>query len=316
MQRIIGGIVGLISCQALAFRTAAFDPSIQDRAVVWQNQQRVENRPGMIWVHAGDSLASGWATRSSLRERLAEAETQEIAAAGSLDDLPNHIPSTKYTWYAGTEIGLGFLGVLDKLFPPEATLVSTALAGATLTPKGREDALGLLLQINETQRVNVVTLSLGSNDACQNLDPNADGKLHDRLRLVKAHMPSRTRWLVWDVVDVATVYAAVRDRLNALPDSPGKRRMVAYCSDSWTKLNCPIARDNPARASEIREQIRTAYREAFGEIVDFSAIFAGRDLLDVMAADCFHPSRSSQPIIVQALENALTAKPLPGLSGR
>jgi|GEM_PF-1411829 len=305
MQRIIFGILGLASLEASAFRTAIFDPVIQDRAVFWQNQRRLQNRPGILWVQAGDSLASGWGTRSTLRERLADAELRPLPDAGSLDDLQNHIPSTRYTWYAGTEINLGFLGVLDRLYPPTASLLSTALAGATLTVKNREDPLGLLLQIDETQRVEIVTLSLGGNDICQGLDPFVDGTLRDRLRLARSHMPSRARWLVWDVADVVAIYQGVMSRIDQLPDSPGKTRLRNYCDASWSRVNCPMARANPNKTREMRDRIRAAYEESFGAVVEFPELLRDRDLLDVLAGDCFHPSRLSQPVITKTLEAAL-----------
>jgi lysophospholipase L1-like esterase len=309
MHRIISGLAfSLLSLEAGAFRTALFDPSLQNRAVFWQNQKRLLDQPGVLWLHAGDSLASGWATRSTLRERFEEAAKGELPTPGTLADLQSHIPSAKYTWYAGTEIGLGFLGFLDKLLPQGVSVVSTALAGATITVKGREDALGLLLQIDETQRVELVTLSLGSNDACQGLDPTTDGTLRSKLRLVRSHMPARTHWLVWDVIDVPAVYQAAMERIDTLPDSLAKERLRAYCDASWSLVNCPAAKDDPTKAREIRERIRSIYREVFGDLVEPTPVFANRDPLDVMSADCFHPSRLSQPIIAEMMRDAYVTR--------
>src|SRR5437762_1116764 len=81
-------------------RRARFPVELAFQTTLEKNQQKFFSHEGSaeqmrpIWLHAGDSLSSAWASGSILRERLAEAEEHKLPREGDLfRDLLHLFPS-------------------------------------------------------------------------------------------------------------------------------------------------------------------------------------------------------------------------------
>jgi lysophospholipase L1-like esterase len=310
MNRLFLALAGLVfSLPASAFRSAVFDPSLEHQSLLWTQQKEFfaketpssQKRP--IWVHAGDSLASGWASQHDFQTLMERAKNpdKELADPGSFEDLAELLPSTALTWYAGIDLKKGFLGRLERSGSTfeEWIVLSTALAGARITPELDEDGLGPLLEITQPSRVRLVTLSLGGNDVCQNLQVDP-GALAQRLTAVKAHLPN-AKWVVWDLPDPISVYARIQAEIAQIADPLVRRRIGAYCEKSWKELQCPALQSHPDRMPQNREQIRGTFEKHFGPLWRAESLLEGTSILDALGRDCFHPGPKTQKRIAEEL---------------
>ncbi len=299
MRRWIFGLLALLGVQAHAFRTAVFPPELRSRVHYWSDVEAFPSL-GPVWLHAGDSVASGWATKSVLRERVAEAEAGELPVAGSFADMAKMVPSPRFPWYGGSEIGLGFLGALDRIGGRPWNVVSSALAGALLTPLAHEDALSFLERLPRPQDVKLVTFTYGHNDLCEALDP-ATAELALRIDRLKARF-ANARWVAWRPIDVVAMRGAVLGRLEALPPSLGRDRVIAYCRQSWDVRNCSAVAKDAAAVTRNRERLVGLLEEKFGELFTAeNSVMDRLDVLDAVSSDCFHPSRLAQPLLSESL---------------
>ncbi len=300
--------IGAFFCQNThAFRTAVFAPEIHQQSAFVLDQNRLfKNETSLeklrpIWVHAGDSLSSGWGNKSSLRAQLEKAHTQALPEPKSLADISTHLPSIEHSWYAGRALDFGLLGFLQKQ-NQQWLVVSTALAGATLQNTASEDVLDLLEQVQEKNRVQLVTLSLGGNDVCDGLAP-AQSR-YEKLSRIKKQFSKNTKWFVWDLMNPVTAHESLTHEIQNLPDSIAKTRLQNYCAQAWQKAYCPSAVHAPQKALHIRQQIRTEYKKIFGDTLFQSEVIlkSGHSLLDLISTDCFHPSKLAQSLLLQELK--------------
>jgi lysophospholipase L1-like esterase len=305
---VLSPLLSSLPCQA--FRTAIFSPELRSRTAVWLDQDRIFDaergnetaRP--IWVHSGDSLASAWADQHTLREKLARAETEELPSPGSIADIFSELPSPRFTWYAGSDFNYGLLGDLDRQGLGPWVVLSSALAGARLTPLRGEDALNV--KIKHPERVRLVTLSLGGNDLCQELDPAQDSSTLDRIRAYKAGFSAQAHYVAWAVPDLAKLQQSIAARIAKLPPTPGRERLASYCHDMWFENMCPALKTTSAAVlNERRARLNKVLEQEFGALFDPYANVAGHDPLDLMGGDCFHPSRLTEKALSEALAKFL-----------
>ena len=298
----------------MAQRTALFPESIRSQATVWRDQDRIFNKENAveaqrpIWIHAGDSIATAWGTRATLKERIQVAEFNELPVPGQIQDLLQHFPKASETWYAGSQIDFGLFGWLQRTTHRDWLIVSTALAGAKLG-KPSEDPLSFITQVKNPNRVKLLTFSLGSNDECDDLDPAHDPVAFEkRLQVVKDFLPPNTPIVAWDLPDIQTIKDSILKELDALPDSIGKRRMISYCKRSWDVAFCPAASaQTREHVAAIRKSITDSYKKVFGNLYDPFTLATDGDLLDHVAGDCFHPSRLVQKTFTEGLERHLSS---------
>ncbi len=338
MFKFLLSICSIFSSSAFAYRTAIFDESIKNRAVVWQDQKNIftketpkeKERP--IWLHAGDSIATSYANQQTLKERLARAEEGPLSEPNTIEDYSAHFPSPRFTWYAGTEIGvafegselsvtsLGLLGWLDAKLSlatqgvhKEWVLLSTALAGSYLSPFERDNDLKAILQVKEPERVKLLSMSLGGNDLCASIDPLKDEQsvqekggvplLRKKLQEIKAYFPN-AKLVAWDIPNLKEVRDNLFVALSNLPASQGKERLQAYCMQQWTETSCPaFAKDKEGiHMEQTRKSITNALTEEWGATLDVVGDASKKiEPLDMIAADCFHPSRLAQKYFAEAM---------------
>ena len=309
----------LLSSEVFAFRNAIFAVSLKPRTTLWYDQDRIftaeteseKERP--IWVHGGDSVGVGWGTQITLGERLAMAEAGEIPEAGTLRDLVSHYPSARYTWYAGSEINFGLLGFLERELSIPWVVVSSALAGAKLSAISA-NALDLMMQTQHPERVKLLTFSMGGNDVCENLDPARDpAEFQKKLSRLTKTFPLSTQIVPFDVPDMLEIRNLIMSRLEKLPDTPGKEKILSYCRKMWDEINCPaLVQQPPERISGIRNRIRSSYIHEWGALFDpFSTTTQETNVLEYVSGDCFHPSRNSQTVIRDLLQQYLKSRNFP-----
>lgn len=316
LRPLFFSILTLSSVPAFAVRTAVFPPELKDRAAVWLDQKRIfdretpadKTRP--IWIHGGDSLSTAWSNGSSLRDKLARAEKQALPVARSMDDMLEHFPDAARTWYAGRSFDYAVFGALERMAGlGKWVIVSSALAGATATPRSSmdlrpgEDALEYMSLGQQPERVRLVTFSLGSNDICDGLNPIADEpKFRDRLRKLVRVYPNAAV-VPFKVTRVGSVRKQILDRLTGLPDSIGKRRVLDYCMTMWSGV-CPNAAVS-SQSDELAAQIGRIYEEELGPQFDQFESVNSMDILDMMSSDCFHPSAQTEQKIYEPLSQMI-----------
>ena len=310
MRRVIYSLfslLGLLSCTAFAFRTAPYDPVLRPRVAVWLDQDRIlntenandKNRP--IWVQSGDSLASSWSNQVTLRERLAQAQSKTIPMPGTMDDMQDNIPSYRFTWFAGSDFGFGFLGALEHSTEQQWVVISTALAGARMSVVNGEDPLSLPLSVKQPERVKLFTMSLGGNDICQGRDPMA-AKENSAAKMDSLNQKfPNARKIVWKVPPLLNIRTAVFAALNALPPSPARDQMLTYCKASWDNWFCAPANTQSDWTASKSAEINTLLETKFGTLYDPYEALVGMSPLDLMSQDCFHPSRLSEQKISEDL---------------
>lgn len=309
----IGGLVlactselcsGAPVLSALPLRTAVFTPEIylhqgavlRDQGNFFSAEKGTEkDRP--VWLLGGDSLSTGWANGSSLRERLLTVDddvaiTESIAGNRRLDVMRNG-PVADWTWYAGQKIQDNVLTNLDQLSGQPWVILASALAGIYMTPlpniSFREDPLAMMESVQVPARVRLVTFSLGSNDLCTDHDPNGPQKdLALRLEKLQKTLGSQATYAIWDLPDYAAYRDLIQSRLAQLPASTARDRMMQYCKVQWDVHQCPAAKKPETEVR--RQQTREILRAQFGEL--FFPDTTPFDLLDIVAGDCFHFSRT------------------------
>jgi hypothetical protein len=302
-----------ISTPVHAVRTAVFTPEVRGRAAIWLDQDRIlkaergSDAQRSIWIHGGDSLSTAWSNGPSLRNKLLKAEQGPIAEPRSMQDFLSSLPDATRTWYAGSSYGYGILGRLESMFHQPWVILSTALAGAKITafPRGdmreSEDPLQFLLDIKANpERVKLITFSLGNNDLCDGDDPGALPGLPSKLDAIRTRY-SKASVVPFAVIPVEHMYERIMNSLNALPPSPGKNRIIAYCQKTWESV-CPAAIQSLGilRVQNRRANLHEEYRRAFGDdsVFDILAPVADLDPLDMLSGDCFHPSGDTAAKII------------------
>lgn len=319
---ILGALLVTLSAPALAVRTAVFPPEIRDiehaprdnRAAVWLDQGRVFNnevpaetdRP--IWIHGGDSLSSGWANRGTLRSKIARADQSEIPGPRSFQDIMESVPDPLSTWYAGTKINYGVLGILERAFSKPWVIISTALAGARLYPRpaqdplSKENPLRFMAEVDHPERVRLITYSLGNNDICDGFDPTDaanQASLRADLRKLRERYP-HAKIVPFEVVPVEQFYSRIQAALAQLPDTIGRQRVQEYCTQMWTNV-CPQAMKAPQALAAVRTRLHQIFAEEGGHVYNPLMSVSGMNTLDLLSIDCFHPSGAAQRRIYEPL---------------
>ncbi|NCN26710.1 hypothetical protein GW915_03975 [bacterium] len=308
---------------------------------VFRNEQGAERKRPM-WILAGDSISASWSNSGDLGQRYESAFLDDLPIPNTIKDLLTHIPSSKLTWYSGSANHYGVFGFLDpdwaesksKLFKkPSWVVLATAFAGATLmpeleskTPFAREvsrhgiggmldyDTVSLLKKLEQKNRAELLTFSLGGNDVCDGLNvANNEGAIRQKLREMKNLFDLKKVEIVpWKIPQVDEVYANLRLTLASLPErnrdeQTAKARVMNYCKASW-EAYCPAV----ANPQVLREQIvlfNRIYKEEFGDVFDAGIAFEKRadskEVFEKVSRDCFHPSKNMQATLTARLDRYL-----------
>jgi hypothetical protein len=306
--------ISLLSTPSWAL-VAAFPIEIHDRTVLGIDEptflanETPDQQKRPVWLQGGDSISTGWSSGTTLRERLARAENGELPRPGSLRDNWRHFPSVDNVWYAGRELGYGVFGWLERQTQEPWVLISVARVGARFQGK-RADPLEAMSSIQSLARVKVVTFSLGGNDLCRASHVVDDpAQFVKRLEDFKARLPQGAVVAALEVPDVVKIRRTVMDRLEALPDSIGKTRLLDYCHVNWDVKNCEAATQVPqAKLEQMRQTIEDSLVQVFGGVVNTDRIANNMDPLDMMAEDCFHPSRLAQKPLAEAIESYIAPR--------
>jgi lysophospholipase L1-like esterase len=252
-------------------------------------------------------MATAWSNQTTLRERLTRAESEALPAPGDFADLMTSLPSAQYTWYSGTRLGGGLLAYLDHASGPWVVL-SSALVGLRFTPANNEDPLSLRVGAL-APRVKLVTLSLGGNDLCQDEDPAGAPDFKKRLTEFKQQFAPSTAFVVWQPPQVAEVAATILKRIDALPPTPGRDKLRAYCQTVWTTFSCSALSASASQIDSRHARLVQMLNDVFGPLFDPYAVGLQSltDPLDLIAADCFHPSRLAQKAFATGTADFLRA---------
>jgi lysophospholipase L1-like esterase len=303
----------LLSGQVKAVRTAVFPEKIRVRAAVWVDQNRVfstetsadQKRP--IWIHAGDSIATSWGNADTLADALKKAESSELPQPGTVPDLFSHLPDPDQTWYAGEQLARGGLfQFLESRSNQEWVLISTALAGSMLS-QNKMNPLKLPLEVKNLERVKLVTFSIGGNDICSDLNPFLKRET-DPSRLLfelKNSLPKDTVFAALKIPPVSQMYQTISAQLEALPESPSKRKLQNYCKQMWEEISCPALKNGDEKVSSLRNKIISSFENAGVKMIDLDRGMATTNVLDLLSSDCFHPSRKTQRAIFDATAKVL-----------
>ena len=292
-------------------RTAVFEHDMRwKRGAVFADQSKifdVENeieskRP--VWILGGDSLSASWANGGSMAERLKDtapdAGLDDLIKGeerGDMNDSINHGPQAEWTWYAGSHNGGGVLERLSLLTGEDWLIIATALTGVNFLPQrsSEDDPIEMIQNVQQPERVRVVSFSLGSNDICGGVNPAAKpDQLRAKLQKMKEHFSPETVFAIWDLPDYAAYRAYILKSVKDAPASPQQEKIYKYCQLQWDKYRCSFARNK--KSSEYREATRQVLREVFGEL--FTLNTQVLKPLEALGADCFHPSREMQTEIV------------------
>ena len=304
-------ILALFCSQAFAFRTAVFGPELKGQTTSFEKQtaffaaETPEDAKRPIWILAGDSIATAFGSGSTLTERLGEANSNELPAAGSGFDTPQFRPSSDFSWYAGLKVNDHFLSRLQLHSQRSWIIVATAVAGARNTSREHKP-FTLIKKVEQAERVELITLSLGGNDLCDR------GLTRSELAELKANVEAskkkfkNARWVVAKVPNFKAVYESILGALDQQAPQVGRERLKNYCIDSWLKQNCPALRSRPATIEAEINDYNRLLESLFGNLADLeSQVVKDLGALDFMAGDCFHPSRLAQPYIAKALFESL-----------
>jgi hypothetical protein len=307
----------LLATPSWAVRTAVFSDTQRYQAAIWQDQDRVFNaesttelkaRP--IWIHTGDSIATGWANGATLFEQIRKAQNSELPQPGSVQDLFEHVPQYTKTWYAGTELqDKSLLNQLQKFSNKSWVIISTALAGSLFNDVAM-NTLSVAPTVKNLDRVQLVTISLGGNDICQMKEITNGSSAPDEaaapdvlLSNIQTAIPKNAKVIAMLPPPVTELYSSIQLAINNLPPelSLAKARIKAYCTAVWEDNNCPGAKvENASKASKIRQQIIDLYRARNITTIDVYANLRNVNILELMAADCFHPGPYAEKAIADA----------------
>jgi hypothetical protein len=304
--------------------------------IVFRNE-RGDERERPIWVLAGDSLSSGWANSSSMMVRYQKAFRHRLPVPMSVADLFQHLPHASTTWYAGTDYDYGVFGFLDPEWAlahsfrrhPKWVLLATAFAGAKMLPefspsgadKGR-DPMKLIQDLKHPERVKLFTMSLGANDTCDAIDSHRyQSQIEAKLVQIRnRYRASEPVYAVWKVPEVEKIWAKISRTLNALPERTegervAKARVKEYCQKAWQRF-CPAVFTNPAAVARSRSNFNRLYAKHFGNTfdsrIDDMQKFSSTQLLNMLSADCFHPSLNGHRWVRDQMKVYLSKKGLPG----
>lgn len=312
---ILSALLFAAGTPAFAMRTAVFPPEIRNRTSVWLDQGRVfqaettdADRSRPIWIHGGDSISSGWANRGTLRGKVARADQTEIPGPRSFQDIMESLPDPLSTWYAGTKLNYGLLGMLDQAFKQPWVVISTALAGARIYPRApqdplsKEDPLRYMAEVDHPERVRLITYSLGNNDICDGFDPadtTNEARFRQSLRTLRQRYPHATI-VPFEVIPVEQFYSRIQSALAQLPDTLGRRRVQDYCTKMWKSV-CPQAVDAPQELAAVRAKLHRIFAEEGGHVFNPLASISHMDTLDLLSIDCFHPSGVAERKVFEPL---------------
>jgi hypothetical protein len=222
----------------------------------------------------------------------------------------SHTPNASETWYAGSNLQDGLLGWLERQTEKEWVIFSTAIAGSRFIDD-RFRPIDALLSVDpeEVHRVKLLTFSLGGNDLCRGTNPTSDTESFAKtLEQIQATYPEAVI-VPWKVPDVVEVRDSIFARLNSLPASLARDRVIQYCRQAWNVTNCPaIVGDGAANAVKEQKEMNRLLEERFGTLFDpfaFALEANNQEFFNLISGDCFHPSRNAQAIFVDQLSEIL-----------
>jgi hypothetical protein len=342
-----------LSVRVFAFLDPAFPLDIEKRVILARDPQKVkkffeneslEEKSRPIWVHMGDSLSTGWASKHTLEERINpllpsyEKLKAPTIMAGSLEDMGNHLASPENTWFSGPNLAGGLLAYLEKKTQKTWVIYSSARTASLLKEpfkrgsRNNRDSLELgkipsnidpALRNAILDRVHLVTITLGSNDLCTRVDPTSDTdpSLSDKLLSLRNFYP-RAKFLVFKPAPLYEISQKALDALKTQIDqSTGEVRknlklVKKYCESFWRNPEgfCPtLSTDEGQKESQAkRSKITQAFEDTFGPLVDPYSVFFSAENRDppiptekLLSSDCFHPSPLSHKNILKTTEDFL-----------
>lgn len=277
-----------------SFRGTVFEDDLTKQNFLWLREsaftasESAEESQRPIWILGGDSLATAWGNHPSIATNIKQ-------------DLPIPLPlhlvtQAAHTWYAGSKSN-GLLRLLNH--DSEAlpfVVASAALGGSKITDTQRNPLDNILMLSKLFDRVELITLSLGGNDLCQDASMDAAIKSLEekfgqiRRTYTKAKIIS---WLPPNLFDL-------RQRIL---DETKDTKFAAACRQIWDETNCPAIRTKSEEAHQKERALLRGVLEKNSDLVlePMNLIQESLPLLSLLGPDCFHPSLEAAPIIASTM---------------
>lgn len=299
--------------KSFALRTAIFPEEIRARAVIWQDQNTIfssesdSNKTRPIWLHAGDSIGTAWGSNDTLHDLRKKAESCDLPQPGTIPDLFSHVLDPRFTWYAGSDLKNGALfSFLESQSKKQWVLISTALAGAMIS-QTTDNPLQLPLEVQNLNRVELVTLSIGANDVCMRADPFINPQTHPAtlIAALKARISPNAKIFAFAIPPLKKVYEKIMTDIASLPLDISRVRLQIYCQQMWEELTCPAVVDTDGSMETLRQKINQAYSDAGVTLIDIMTPTQNWSSFDLMSSDCFHPSKKAQKVLFEESAKAI-----------
>jgi hypothetical protein len=307
-----------------AFIDARFPEEKSSQVVHWRDsesyfsQENSEKKDLPLWIHLGDSISTGWATTTTLAERVEREKSNPELEKSQLKVIEESLPKDENSWFAGKNFDFGIFGFLERKTQKSWIVYTAARSGALLNDSFRDAITTGFVPKREAHRAKLVTLSIGSNDLCLDRDPfskaleNKDTpSTKKKLQELKEFYPN-AKFVVFTPAPLADLKNAIFNKLSSenLSDSAVGKSCHAF----YTQF-CPavLTTEGQKNLEVYRNRMIKQFQEIFGDLFDP----LGKDLddasiniFDFISSDCFHPSKHLHKQIYERMVDFLDKNPL------